>query len=298
MNKQDWLLARQTGIGGSDAPAVLGLSRYRTPYDVFIDKTTEPEEISLTPVMRAGIKLESVVAEYYAEESGNKVINSNKILKHKKIPFLIGNVDRIILSPKGRGILECKTTSSYYVKTWKDEIPIEYYCQLQHYLNVTGYNYGVVAVLIDGREFKYFEYVRDEEFISSMTEKLIIFWVNNIQKNIPPEPINSEDIVKMYPISNGQAIEATNETYYIYERLKELKTKGKELDDEIKKLEESLKLSFGENDTLMKNGQVLATYRNINSSWLFDKKRFEKENNELYNKYLIEGKPQRRLSIK
>ena len=91
MNKKDWLLARQTGIGGSDAAAVLGLSKYRTPYDVFIDKTTEPEEISLTPAMRAGIKLESVVAEYYAEESGNKVINSNKILKHKKIPFLIGN---------------------------------------------------------------------------------------------------------------------------------------------------------------------------------------------------------------
>ena len=129
-------------------------------------------------------------------------------------------------------------------------------------------------------------------------DKLIEFWHGNVLQNIPPEPINSDDIVNMFPVSNGQSIEATNETYFIYERLKELKAKGKELDEEIKKLEESLKLSFGENDTLMKNGQVLATYRNINSSWLFDKKRFEKENNELYNKYLIEGKPQRRLTLK
>ena len=40
----DWLKERQKGIGGSDVAAILGMSPWRTPYQVWEEKTTPIDE--------------------------------------------------------------------------------------------------------------------------------------------------------------------------------------------------------------------------------------------------------------
>ena len=45
MTREAWLDRRRAGIGGSDVAALLGLSRWKTPLDVFLDKTGRSEPI-------------------------------------------------------------------------------------------------------------------------------------------------------------------------------------------------------------------------------------------------------------
>jgi len=41
MDKLNWLKQRQKGIGGSDVGAILGLNKYKSAFQVYLDKTEE-----------------------------------------------------------------------------------------------------------------------------------------------------------------------------------------------------------------------------------------------------------------
>ncbi|WP_196802087.1 YqaJ viral recombinase family protein, partial [Clostridium cadaveris] len=46
MNNLDWLKERQKGIGGSDVGAILGVNKWKTPFQVYLEKTEEITEIN------------------------------------------------------------------------------------------------------------------------------------------------------------------------------------------------------------------------------------------------------------
>jgi len=110
------LLERRKGIGGSDVAAILGLSQWKTPIDVYNEKVNNEYPIA-TPRMRWGIRLENAIATEYKEQTGRKIRKCHKIIRHKKYPFLLGNIDRVIISGNGYGpgILEIKTASEISV---------------------------------------------------------------------------------------------------------------------------------------------------------------------------------------
>ena len=67
--------------------------------------------------------------------------------------------------------LECKTASPYMADHWKNgQIPIHYELQCHHYMVVTGADCWYIAVLIYGREFKWYRIERDEELINYLIE--------------------------------------------------------------------------------------------------------------------------------
>ena len=76
-NREDWLKQRKLGIGGSDVAAVLGLSAFRTPTDVYLDKIGEAEPRQATDSMHFGQLLEAVVAKEFARRTGMKVQRVN-----------------------------------------------------------------------------------------------------------------------------------------------------------------------------------------------------------------------------
>lgn len=263
MNKQKWLLDRKKGIGGSESAILLGLNEYKSPLDVYLDKVDPNiKEDAPTLPMQAGTILEPLVAELYSKETGYKLKNPNRIYKHKKYKFLIGTPDRIIIDKeKGNGILEIKTTNGFYKRTWESEIPPSYYCQLQHYLAVTGLKWGSIAVLVDNRDFFYYNYERDEEFIKVLINKVSDFWNNFILKEIKPEPINKNDLLNLYPNIQAKSFEtdvnikAKIKTILSYkEDIKNIKKKVEELEFEIQK-------EFEENETMNFEGEVLATFK-------------------------------------
>ena len=62
LERKDWLDVRKTGIGGSDVAAVLGISPWKSPLDVFLDKTGKSAPEPENDAMYWGTRLETLVA--------------------------------------------------------------------------------------------------------------------------------------------------------------------------------------------------------------------------------------------
>ena len=137
LTHEEWLRYRKTGIGGSDAGAICGLNPYVSPMSVYFDKTSEEIQDFDNEAMRQGRDLEEYVARRFTEETGFKVRRANAIYQNTAYPFMLANVDRLLVGE--RIGLECKTTSAYNADKWADGlIPPHYEIQCHHYMAVTG----------------------------------------------------------------------------------------------------------------------------------------------------------------
>lgn len=154
-NRQDWLDARLLGIGGSDASAVLGLNKYKTNVDLWQIKTNKkkPQKVD-EEIVFYGTHAEDPLRKLFELTYKNKykVTNNDfEILKSKKYPFMIGSLDGEIedLENGEKGIYEGKTArinSKAAAQYWKDDIPLNYYIQILHYMLITGYSYAIINV--------------------------------------------------------------------------------------------------------------------------------------------------------
>ncbi|WP_067931225.1 YqaJ viral recombinase family protein [Alicyclobacillus kakegawensis] len=195
MPRAEWLRWRREGIGGSDAPAILGLSPWRSPLDVYWEKVrpehaVEVEDSGAEEAERLewGHRLEDTVAVAFAEKTGLHIRRKNALLRSIEHPYMIGDVDREIRDQAGRkGILEIKTTSAFQEGEWRgDRIPDHYYAQLQHYLALTGYDYGYFAVLIGGQKLVIKPVSRDQTVIQTLVKVERDFWRNHVEQRKPP----------------------------------------------------------------------------------------------------------------
>jgi len=291
VNYEEWLKQRQYGIGGSDAAAIAGLNPWKSPIAVYLDKIGQSEPIEDNERMRIGRDLEDYVAQRFTEATGLKVRRRNAILQHPKHPFMLANVDRLIVG-KHEG-LECKTTNSYAKKDWEDEeIPIQYEIQCHHYMAVTGYKAWWIAVLIGNEKFIYKRIERDEEVIKNLIEIEKDFWNNHVIPKVMPAPDGSEDagnlIKEMYPSSvQGQAVELDNEYLNKIQRLDEIKDLISKLDKEKKQIEQEIQLEMGDNELAVIDDRKIS-WKNINST-KFDSKALKQDHPNLYKKYIKES---------
>lgn len=185
MQHEDWLDWRRKGLGGSDIAAICGMSRYKSPMEVYLDKLGEIPPIADNPKMKAGRILEPVVADWFAEETGMKVIRQNAIFQHPKHPHMLANIDRWL--PGQNAGLECKNTAEYCRGDWEGTTaPTEYILQANHYMAVTNADRWYIAVLIGGYDFQWRVIERDEELIKNLITIEEEFWKNNVMAKHPP----------------------------------------------------------------------------------------------------------------
>ena len=152
MSNEEWLNYRRKGIGGSDVGAICGLSKWRSPYAVYLAKLDQLPYEPQTQSAHFGDMLEEIVAQEFTKRTGKKVRKKNKMLRHPEHDFMLANIDRMVVGE--RAFLECKTTSAYNYKEWEgDNIPETYMLQIQHYMAVLDYEYCYIACLIGGNNF-------------------------------------------------------------------------------------------------------------------------------------------------
>ena len=289
MDHSEWLKWRKKGIGGSDAAAIAGLNPWKSPIAVYLDKIGETEPIEDNERMRIGRDLEDYVAKRFVEATGMKVRRINAILQHSEYPFILANVDRLIVGKKEG--LECKVTNSYAKKEWEDEIPIYYEIQCHHYMAVTGYKAWWIACLIGNEKFVYKRIERDEEVIKNLIKIERDFWENYVIPRQMPAPDGSdaatEIIKKMYPNSNPEQVIKLPKSYESkLQRLDEIKELISKLDKEKKQLEQEIQVKMGENEIAI-IGDRRVTWKTIHSN-RFDSKRFKQDYPDLYKKYTNE----------
>lgn len=206
---------RRSGVGGSDAATVLGLNPYATAYELYLDKrgdAPEEDENFLKEARYWGSRLEAPVADRYAEESGYKVQKANQMIRSKKHPFMLANIDRKVVGEDRRIGFEAKTAArpDGWGDTGSDEIPPYIMIQCQHYLAVTEYDVWDLAVLIGNRDFRMYRINPIQNIIDQLIEAETEFW-DRVTTGVPPAPqwqsaATTRLIKNLYPGTNGQVV--------------------------------------------------------------------------------------------
>lgn len=191
---------RRFGIGGSDMPIIMGLSSYKTPYQLYLEKTGQVESADeMTNFQYWGHQLEGVVRDEFSRRN-NVTVETPETLVHPFFNFLRANVDGYI--PSLNAILEVKCSSGFMAHEWgedgSDTIPLPYLVQVAHYCAVTNSDCAYIAVLIGGNDYREFKYIRDAEIEERVINEAKKFW-ECVQTKTPPEPINQIDLRLMYP---------------------------------------------------------------------------------------------------
>ncbi|NCC85829.1 MAG: hypothetical protein EOM03_17175 [Clostridia bacterium] len=246
MDRDQWLSERRRGIGGSDAAKVLGVSRWGGPLSVWMEKTGR---IQLPPAGEAaywGTVLEDIVAREFEKRSGLRVRRANKIFIHPEYPWMIANVDRVVVG-QNKGV-ECKTVSAFLAGNWVgDELPDDYYIQVQHYIAVKGWDSCFVPALIGGQRFVWKECERDTSLVPLIVEKEREFWEEFVLKDVPPPIGIHDDPAKLFPDqAKPDMIAPTEESASWAQQLARVKAVIKEAEADQLRLENLLKAAIGE----------------------------------------------------
>lgn len=297
MDRQEWLNARKSGIGGSDASSVLGLNPHRSSISVYLEKVdhvhgentndksskeAKGEEVNYR--MELGNKLEGFVAREFSEKTSKKVRNVNGILKNEKYPFALANIDRAIVGEKA--FLECKVTNSYAKTEWRDGVPIHYQIQCHHYMAVTGATHCYVAALIGNEELAIHKIDRDEEIIKDIMDLEQMFWDKCVLGGNLPAPDGSSDYSK---VLQGFYKDSKNEELILFEkedflsRYDDVVGLIKELDTEKKAIEQYIQGQMEEYEIAYLGDRRISWKKQSRS--VVDTKRLKKEHPELVADY-------------
>ena len=297
--KEDWLRFRKTGIGGSDMAAIMGLSKWKSPLDIWLEKTTDEVNEEESRFMYWGNKLEALVAEEFAVRTGYSVRNNNYTLQSIEYPFLLANIDRDIVGIDAG--LECKTTNAFKRDEWEgDQVPDAYYIQCQHYMAVTGYSSWWIACLCGGNEFFYKEIPRNEDVITAIIDTAREFW-NMVEQRVMPAVDDSERCNKllkeMHKTSNGKTIDLPDTATIFIKKYKSADKAEKEAKALKTEAQSQLFSLLGDNEQGFVDTYTV-NWTQVAGRKTFDKKRFETDYPQLAKEYTVQGEPTRRFSIK
>ena len=258
-----WLAARRKGIGGSDAAAVCGLSRYSSALDVWLQKTGRNPATPDNEAMLWGRLLEPIVRNEFARLSGLTVKECPYILQSREHPFMIANVDGIVTEKDGsKAVLEIKTTNSFTaIKDVEDGLPATWLCQIYHYLFVCDLPKAYVVVLIGGNKLQWQVVDRDEETIQNIVALERHFWDFVVRDVPPPVDEHSGDaLALLYPTSNESNVVLPAEADELVAQYLE-----------IKKAEEDIKAAKSETENklkaLLKDAELGVTPSGFSVSW-------------------------------
>jgi putative phage-type endonuclease len=189
-----WLAERRTGIGGSDAAAVLGLSPWVSAFQVWLEKTDSFDSPPPTPAMEWGLRLEPVIREAFEDATGLQVTPGPlEVMRRRDLPWML---------------YEGKTASP-----WDDGwdgieanvVPDHVVIQAQHYLAVADEPVCHGAVLIGGKDFHTFHVDRDEQFIADLITAEGRWWETHVLGNTPPpldgHPSTTDAVKALFPDS-------------------------------------------------------------------------------------------------
>ena len=205
----EWLEVRRSGIGGSDAAASIGLSPWKSRYELYQEKisTSPPPRIS-NEAMTWGRLLEPLIREEFSKRSGMAVRPLRSMLQHPSYPWMLADLDGLVEdSNRGVGILEIKTSSAFKSADWEDgKVPDHYMLQLQHYLEVCGLDFAIIAVLIGGNRLQWTQIEKDRELVEQLVELERRFWEYVLTQTPPPvdgSTACTEMLVRKFPTSSN-----------------------------------------------------------------------------------------------
>ena len=303
---QDFSVDRTKYIGGSDIGAILGLSRFKTPLEVWMEKTGKETKKTDSLPLRFGSFAEAFVASEYSRATGFDLLHDESIYIHPQHSYMSAHIDRFIMQGSTSSptrILECKTANPFSSGDWgeigSDEVPMSYLCQCIWYMAITGIEKTDLAVLFGNSDFRIYEIARDQELEALVITKASTFWDEHVLKDIPPPITGEQDCQNLFSKGDpAKSIEAGRDTLELTKRLHLLNSEIDVREEEISSIKQTIMSQMGEAELLTYQGRTLASWKAPKPSFRLDSKRFEQEHPEIASNYKIPVQNIRRLVIK
>lgn len=293
-NREEWLLARKQGIGGSDISCLVGQNPYKTAFELWHEKMSNDErefDEAAQERMYWGIELENLVAQRYAKDTRTKVQRINKIMKHPKCPIAFANIDRAIVTPGSRvrwcdkekrllgadKLLEVKTAhamasnSEDWGEALTDEVPMNYWYQCLWYMGITGVHACDLAVLFGGQRFKVYSIEYDDAIFNALLARASEWWSKYILTGIAPDPHNEEEAkLKWSKSETDKELIVGTVIADLVHQLKDVNSKIAILEDEKKAIRDKLVPQLADAEIITHQGEKIATYKSNKDSTVTD----------------------------
>ena len=287
--RAEFLAERKKGLGGTDLSVIIGLSPYKTPLELWLEKTGRAEQQPAPDAeerMYWGTVLEDVVARRYADLTGRKLQRVNEPLVHPA-GVVRGNIDRAIVNPEIAGtvrfkdgrlttdrILEVKTAHAMAANSadWgtpgSDEIPQHYWIQVQTYLGLAQVDVADLAVLFGGQKLATYTIQADRGVFADLVDAANTWWEKHIVGDLPPDPSTEDDARRLWKshiagkelIVDATVADAIEELARIKEQIGSEKQEGS-LEHRAKQLRDIILPAFGDAESISYMGRKLATWK-------------------------------------
>lgn len=281
---------RTTRLGGGDIAAVMGLSPWMTPLELWEYKTHRKVK-EVTPekarIYKRGHKLEPFIREMAIEKLKDmglavELVDVNHRHKHPGKPYLVAEIDfelrvtgTVLIGDTEVNFIDthinadAKSVTGFARKKWgeigTDEVPIEYAAQFMHGLGITARPWCLVAALRSFDDVDLFWVQRDEETIAAMFDKAVLFWEEHVLKDVPPDPLNFADVKLLYPAADplkGMVVIEDEPLAQRVHDLKRVKSAIKDLEEQAEGLQFEIVKAVGDGLGLAYGGKPLCTWNN------------------------------------
>lgn len=255
---------RTKGIGGSDVAIILGLSTYKTPYELFLEKIGQTVDDSpMTELQYWGNVLEPIIVKEYEKRFNVKISHPDTII-HPFLPYMRANVDGFI--DEQNLVFEAKTSSAFMASEWgesgSDIVPMSYLVQVIHYIACTNADGAATAVLIGGNDFRDYIYKKDLKLQTEVINACKEFW-HCVETQTEPTLQTISDLNKKYGRSvPGKDLVVDDEVTTALLKLSDTKAQIKKLTEIEKDYKFAIAKYMQDAEVLVDgNGDQLATYR-------------------------------------
>jgi putative phage-type endonuclease len=284
-------------IGGSDVAAILGVSPWKSPHELWLQKTGRAPREEITPQQQKrfdrGHRLEPVVLDMLLDrlrDDGHEVelLRTNERYIDAEHPFMACEIDFELMLDGEHVNGDCKTVHPFAAKKWgeegTDEMPIDYAAQFMHGLGITGRNRCICAALIGMDDLLIYWVERDQETIDGIRARVAQYWNECVLADVAPDPIDFDDCKAIYAKSNGGSIEATSEIRDAVFTLSDVKKKLASFKASEEELSYRITAFMQPNATLTFGGNVIATWKNQDDTRI-DQKLLKEDAPEIFTKY-------------
>lgn len=245
---ETFLRERQTGIGGSDAPNLVGVG-FRSAADVFREKTNPVIVRPPAGRLRRGLELEPLVAAMYRELMGINLIDPEGVVaRHADRPWQLCHLDR--RRPDGT-LVQLKTTAGFsddWGPPGTDQVPEAYRVQCLHEMGVTKTDsIDLIALDVIEWEPRIYRILFDANAWAWLTEIESRFW-DHVQRREPP-PSDWHSAMAPAPaalFAKGKAIELGADASRLIEQRKALAAIRDEADAEYRRITTRLEIQMGD----------------------------------------------------
>ena len=294
MITEEQRIARRAHLGSSDAPAIVGLSPWRTPADVYYSKVYESKDTP-TEAMQTGNRLEPAILDFAEERLGVALRRNVHIVSAGRDGgILAANLDALVADRNEA--VEAKYCGPYAAAEWgaegTDEVPDHVNIQVQHQMYVGGLNRVWVAAAIASHHLEWKLYVvpRSDQIISALVAREIEFWERHVLLRCPPESsAPSLDILKALRRDPGSCIDLPKDSSAMSMHRELAAEKRKSAQAEYDDATAKLLAMLGDAEAgLLPDGRMI-TYLSQRSAPRCDLKRLRAEHPDLYSELVTES---------